>query len=140
VTSLVLFIDDPELRTMIAARLDGAPGLAIVGATGDPAELRRLLAARPIDGVLALTPSGGDLVDFLDDPAELDTGDAGLTPREREVLTALADGASNKIIARRLGISFHTAKFHVAAILAKLDVDTRTEAVAVAARQGLVML
>lgn len=63
-----------------------------------------------------------------------------LTPRELDVLTALADGASNKMIARRLGISFHTAKFHVAAILAKLDADSRTEAVAQAARMGLVML
>lgn len=63
-----------------------------------------------------------------------------LTPREREVLAAMADGASNKTIARRLGISFHTAKFHVASILAKLDAETRTEALARAARLGLVML
>jgi DNA-binding NarL/FixJ family response regulator len=56
-----------------------------------------------------------------------------LTPREHEVLAAMADGASNKVIARRLGISLHTAKFHVAAILAKLDADSRTEAVARAA-------
>jgi two-component system nitrate/nitrite response regulator NarL len=63
-----------------------------------------------------------------------------LTPRERDVLAAMADGASNKVIARRLGISFHTAKFHVASILTKLDADTRTEALARAARMGLVML
>ena len=63
-----------------------------------------------------------------------------LTPREHEVLAAMADGASNKVIARRLGISHHTAKFHVAAILAKLDADSRTEAVARAAHLGLVML
>jgi DNA-binding NarL/FixJ family response regulator len=62
------------------------------------------------------------------------------TRRELEVLAAMADGASNKAIARRLGISFHTAKFHVAAILAKLDADSRTEAVAKAAQLGLVML
>jgi len=65
---------------------------------------------------------------------------ARLTPRELEVLSAMADGASNKAIARRLGISFHTAKFHVAAILAKLDADSRTEAVTRAAQLGLVML
>jgi DNA-binding NarL/FixJ family response regulator len=69
-----------------------------------------------------------------------DAGRARLTPRELEVLAAMADGASNKAIARRLGISFHTAKFHVAAILAKLDADSRTEAVAKAAQLGLVML
>jgi two-component system, NarL family, nitrate/nitrite response regulator NarL len=63
-----------------------------------------------------------------------------LTARELEVLAALADGASNKLIARRLGISFHTAKFHVAALLEKLDADSRTEAVAKGARLGLVML
>jgi DNA-binding NarL/FixJ family response regulator len=63
-----------------------------------------------------------------------------LTPRELEVLAAMADGASNKAIARRLDISFHTAKFHVAAILAKLDADSRTEAVTRAAQLGLVML
>jgi DNA-binding NarL/FixJ family response regulator len=69
-----------------------------------------------------------------------DSGDIMLTRRERDILAALADGASNKLIARRLGISFHTVKFHVASILAKLDAETRTEAVARAARLGLVML
>src|SRR5262249_25526134 len=67
-------------------------------------------------------------------------GAVSLTAREREVLAAMADGASNQAIARRRGISFHTAKFHVAAILAKLDADSRTEAVAKAAHLGLVML
>src|SRR6266508_1540344 len=65
---------------------------------------------------------------------------ARLTPRELEVLAAMADGVSNKAIARRLGISFHTAKFHVAAILVKLNADSRTEAVTRAAQLGLVML
>lgn len=65
---------------------------------------------------------------------------ARLTRRELEVLAAMADGASNKAIARRLGISFHAAKFHVAAILAKLNADSRTEAVTKAAQSGLVML
>jgi DNA-binding NarL/FixJ family response regulator len=70
----------------------------------------------------------------------VDAGHAPLTPREREVLTAMAKGASNKAIARRLGISVHTAKFHVASILAKLDAESRTEAVTRAAQIGLVML
>jgi two-component system nitrate/nitrite response regulator NarL len=52
----------------------------------------------------------------------------------------MADGVSNKAIAGRLGIYFHTAKFHVAAILTKLNADSRTEAVARAAQLGLVML
>jgi DNA-binding NarL/FixJ family response regulator len=63
-----------------------------------------------------------------------------LSKRERAVLTAIADGLSNKEIARRLGISVHTVKFHVASILEKLEVDTRTEAVIKAAQLGLVML
>ena len=63
-----------------------------------------------------------------------------LSIREIAVLTAMADGLSNKEIARRLGISFHTVKFHVASILEKLEADTRTEAVIKAAQLGLVML
>jgi DNA-binding CsgD family transcriptional regulator len=67
-------------------------------------------------------------------------GDYMLTARELEVLWLLAEGASNKLIARRLGISFHTAKFHVASIAAKLDATGRTDAVAQAVRLGLIML
>ncbi|WP_414474202.1 response regulator transcription factor [Microvirga sp. M2] len=66
--------------------------------------------------------------------------DYALTARELEVLRLLAEGASNKVIARRLGISFHTAKFHVASIAAKLDATGRTDAVAQAVRLGLIML
>jgi len=73
-------------------------------------------------------------------PAVSAEGEAPLTARELEVLAALADGLSNKGIARRLGISFHTVKFHVAGILAKLDADSRTEAVTRGAQLGLVML
>ncbi len=63
-----------------------------------------------------------------------------LTPREREVLQLLAEGQSNKEIARRLGISEHTVKVHVNAILGKLNVQSRTEAVVRATRLGLVLL
>jgi DNA-binding NarL/FixJ family response regulator len=62
---------------------------------------------------------------------------APLTSREREILEMIAEGASNRTIASRLGISRHTVKFHVASILVKLDADSRTEAVAVALRGGL---
>ena len=88
--------------------------------------------------LLATLINGASPVDQLLD--RNDAGPAPLTPRELEVLAAMADGASNKAIARRLGISFHTAKFHVAAILAKLNADSRTEAVTTAAQLGLVML
>lgn len=63
-----------------------------------------------------------------------------LTAREIEVLGMLAEGIGNKIIARRLGISEHTVKFHVASIMAKFNAGSRTEAVAIGARQGLVVL
>jgi DNA-binding NarL/FixJ family response regulator len=63
-----------------------------------------------------------------------------LTAREREVLTLLAEGASNKVIGRRLGISVHTVKYHVASILEKLDATGRTDAVAHAVRLGLILL
>lgn len=61
-----------------------------------------------------------------------------LTQRELQVLRMMADGLGNKEIAVQLGISEHTAKFHVAQILAKLGVDSRTEAVAFGMRRGLI--
>ncbi|HZS00857.1 MAG TPA: response regulator transcription factor [Chloroflexota bacterium] len=70
----------------------------------------------------------------LDAPAE------PLTAREQEVLALMAQGLPNKTIAQRLVISEHTVKFHVGAILAKLGAASRTEAVTLAARQGLLML
>jgi DNA-binding NarL/FixJ family response regulator len=63
-----------------------------------------------------------------------------LTAREFEVLQLMAEGISNKALAERLAISEHTAKFHVTAILGKLNAQTRTEAVARAARLGLILL
>lgn len=67
-------------------------------------------------------------------------GSEPLTARELEVLQLLAQGLSNKSLADRLGISEHTAKFHVNSILAKLGAQTRTEAVVQAVRMGLVLL
>jgi DNA-binding CsgD family transcriptional regulator len=61
-----------------------------------------------------------------------------LSPRELQVLRMLAEGLGNKEIAWQLGISDHTVKFHVASILGKLRASTRTEAVALGLRQGLV--
>jgi len=66
--------------------------------------------------------------------------DQPLTGREIEVLGMMADGLGNKIIAARLGISTHTAKFHVASILDKLGAGSRTEAVAIGLRRGLVAI
>lgn len=67
-------------------------------------------------------------------------GIGDLTDRERQVVQLLAEGLSNKLIADRLGISDHTAKFHVNGVMAKLAASTRTEAVVEAVRRGLVTL
>jgi DNA-binding NarL/FixJ family response regulator len=63
-----------------------------------------------------------------------------LTPREMEVLRLMSAGLANKNIAARLEISEHTAKFHVASILAKLGAGSRTEAVSLGIRRGLLLL
>jgi DNA-binding NarL/FixJ family response regulator len=106
---------------------------AIKAVANGTAVLPRAILAGLIDGAVDEAPD-------LNGASDAGAAGARLTPRELEVLAAMADGASNKAIARRLDISFHTAKFHVAAILAKLDADSRTEAVTRAAQLGLVML
>lgn len=63
-----------------------------------------------------------------------------LTPREVEVLGMIAEGQGNKEIAWHLSISEHTVKFHIGSILSKLNASSRTEAVTIGIRQGLIML
>ena len=63
-----------------------------------------------------------------------------LTPREHDVLQRLAEGLPNRAIAEALGISDHTVKFHLASIFGKLGAGTRTEAVRIGLRQGLVTI
>jgi DNA-binding NarL/FixJ family response regulator len=76
----------------------------------------------------------------LESVAEDEPPPVELTARELQVLRLLAEGASNKSIARRLDITPHTAKFHVASLVAKLGATGRTDAVAKAVRLGLVMI
>ena len=73
-------------------------------------------------------------------PADNGKGRGELTERERQVVQLLSEGLSNKLIADRLGISDHTAKFHVNGVMMKLGSSTRTEAVVEAMRRGLVRL
>ena len=142
-------------RTALVVLLEGADGEHTVRAlrAGARAVLDRSASRNEIIAAIKAAIAGlvvvpanilGTLLPeapLADDLLKADgSGHARLTRRELEVLAAMADGASNKAIARRLGISFHTVKFHVAAILAKLDADSRTEAVAKAAQLGLVML
>ena len=75
-----------------------------------------------------------------DAPSAAPATHALLSPREQQVLSLLSEGLSNRDVAERLGISRHTAKFHVNAILDKLGAETRTEAVVLAARSGLLSL
>ncbi len=107
-------VGEAELADRLAALLADVPGLRLA-APGEAAD------AALVAGALR--------------PPE---ADVGLTPRELDVLAALAEGASNKAIARRLGISVHTVKFHIASLFDKLDAEGRTEAVAQAARLGAI--
>lgn len=115
---LALDISDPALADRLAAALADLPAVRLVERGEMP------------DAVLVL-PAGESLQT---------NPDGFLTPREIEVLSLMAEGASNKEIARRLGISIHTAKFHVGSLLDKLDAVGRTDAVAQAARLGVIHL
>jgi DNA-binding CsgD family transcriptional regulator len=115
---LALNIDDRALADRLIALLANVAGLQIVSAS-ESADVTLVLPTR-------ISASAN--------------GDVPLTPRELEVLTLLAEGMSNKVIARRLGISVHTAKFHVGALIDKLDAAGRTDAVAQAARRGVIHL
>lgn len=113
---IALKIGDAALADRLAKLIGGAAGLRLA-APGETAD--------------------AELVEAGETAAE---GDPALTPREYEVLSLLAEGASNKAIARRLAISVHTVKFHIASLLEKLDAEGRTEAVALAARLGVIRL
>src|SRR6267142_1250320 len=114
--------------TTRAARTEAA---LPVGATAD--ELAAAIRAVQA-GLLALHPEA--LMPSRVGAAAVAEG-APLTAREREIVELMAEGASNRIIALRLAISRHTVKFHVASILVKLGAKSRTGAVAVALRRGL---
>jgi DNA-binding NarL/FixJ family response regulator len=81
--------------------------------------------------------------EFYVDPAlsstiVLEEGDRTLTARQREILQMLADGMQTEAVAKRLGLSTETVRTHTKRILAKLHADTRTQAVAIAIRNGLI--
>jgi two-component system, NarL family, response regulator YdfI len=150
--------EPPEDLIALAAR-DGAPAIVVLAPdlqstwTGDalrsgiravlPGDLgaREILAAveAAAAGLVVLHPQ--DITALVADrpllpAAQLQT----LTPREIQVLAMLAEGHGNKTIAWKLGISEHTAKFHVASILSKLNAGTRTEAVTLGILRGLILI
>jgi DNA-binding NarL/FixJ family response regulator len=116
-------------------------------AAGASAVLRRDGSAESLRSALAPVLHGLTVVDpqLAEPKGATGTGSLGtrvesLTHRETEVIALIATGLSNKRIATKLGISAHTVKFHVNAILAKLDVHSRTEAVVRAVQLGVVSL
>jgi DNA-binding CsgD family transcriptional regulator len=115
---IAIEINDPALADRLAALLGGVAGLRLAG-SHEAADVAIVARDQP----------------HATEPSETD-----LTPRERGVLILMAEGVSNKTIAKRLGISVHTAKFHVGSILDKLDATGRTDAVAHAARLGVIEL
>lgn len=118
VVVIAIEIAEPALADRIASLLGGVPGL-------------RLATSGETATVALVSRNAG---------AVAHAADIDLTPRERDVLLLMAEGASNKTIARQLGISVHTAKFHVRSLLDKLDAIGRTDAVAHAARRGVINL
>jgi DNA-binding NarL/FixJ family response regulator len=122
-------LPDDATRDEIAAAVDAAiAGLVVV-----PAEMvSDLVASRP------QTADGAR--DFAAARPQSTVAAPSLTPREREILSMLAEGLPNKLIAARLAISEHTVKTHLEAIFEKLGASTRAEAVALGVRRGLLLL
>lgn len=132
--AIVLLADDPPhawtaelLRGGIRAVLPHDAGTAQIVAAVYAAAAG--LTVVPVEDAAAVLPDAR--TEKLVEP---------LTARETQVLEMMAEGLSNKEIAARLGISDHTAKFHVNSILAKLNAGTRTEAVMRGIRSGLIMI
>lgn len=152
-----IVITDPNTALGLAARVtEGAARrsrskLAVIADEGREKEVREALAAG-VQGYLLFRCSSAEIVNcvralssgsrYLSEAAMRCIADSlaheKLTPRESSVLTLLSEGLGNKAIAQRLYISHGTVKSHVVAILAKLGVANRTQAVTVATQRGLV--
>jgi len=135
---IVMLTTSTDERDLVESLRNGAQGYLLKDM--EPDEL--VLALRDIVG--GKTVVAPDLAPVL---AKVVQGDGSLpdetspfdelTPRESEILCLLAEGQSNKVIARNLGISDGTVKLHVKAILRKLGVHSRVEAAVIAVEQGL---
>jgi two-component system nitrate/nitrite response regulator NarL len=136
---IVMLTTSDDERDLVDALRNGAQGYLLKDI--DPEELVEVLkdivegktvVAPNLTGVLAKVVQEGDQeVEVPDSPF------SSLTPREMEILCHLAEGQSNKVIARNLGISDGTVKLHVKAILRKLDVHSRVEAAVIAVERGI---
>ncbi len=119
-----------EVATWAAVPREAEPD-EIAAAIG--AVFAGLIAISPTALASILESSAGSQVRFNPKPE-------GLSTREHEILQLMAEGLPNKQIAAKLSLSLHTVKFHAAALFTKLGVSSRTEAVTVGVRKGLVML
>jgi NarL family two-component system response regulator YdfI len=129
-------VNRSELLSLLQSRVR-----AILHSDSSPSEIGDALKAAS-NGLTVISP---ELLEILLPASELADAEPlflqdSLTSRESEVLALLAEGAGNKEIAAKLGISEHTAKFHVSSILNKLGANTRTEAVTRGYRLGLILI
>ena len=132
----------PDTEAAVHALRSGATG--VLSRNTDGERLRTALGAMR-DGLAVLEPAFLAVLEPDADPnanfsSDLEPDLEPLTPRERDVLNLLAEGLPNKAIAKRLGVSEHTVKFHLNAVLGKLGAKSRTEAVTRAVRAGLLTL
>lgn len=134
----VALLPTAEFTAALIASLDENAIYGVMLRDSSPDMLAAAINA-VFSGLIILDPLMATSV-IVPDTASLETLDEALTPREAEVLQLLAEGLPNKNIAGRLGISPNTVKFHINAILNKLGVQSRTEAVIRATRLGLVIL
>ena len=117
--------------------LGSGPVAFLAGDAGAPELVAAVMAV--VRGLIVIDPQIAGIAGLRWNGASppLDPADDLLTPREMEVLRLVANGLPNKTIAHQLDISEHTVKFHVGSILTKLDAASRTEAVTIATRRGL---
>jgi DNA-binding NarL/FixJ family response regulator len=128
---LVVLCEEPLEALRLGAR-------AVLPPTADAAEILCAVEAAALGLVILHPDTLETLIPLL--PTGPRPASQSLTPREIEVLGMLAEGLGNKNIARHLGISEHTVKFHIGSLFTKLNASSRTEAVTLGARQGLIML
>lgn len=135
--AIVWLIDTlPDLPITAALQL-GILGILPNDATSE--EIVAALAAATA-GLVVLHPDIANLFIQANLRSPLAPATQALTQREIEIMQMLAEGMANKTIARHLHISEHTVKFHLSSIFAKLNVSSRTEAVTIGIRQGLILV
>lgn len=134
----VLLVDSPEPGWAAHALRSGVKSILRRDSGGEDI-IPAVMAA--YSGFVFLDPTcARDLAQQVRTPVSSPAGSEHLTPRELEVLGMLAEGLGNRGIASRLRVSDHTVKFHISSILDKLGAATRTEAVTLGLRLGLILL